>query len=150
MTAATTKAAIDILIVDWNAARNVLAGIRRCVFIDEQGVPAELEWDELDAMSTHFLASIEGIPVATARFTPAGQIGRMAVLPTWRHRGIASAMLRFVLEHARALGFKRVFLHAQVQVTPLYQTHGFTPEGDIFLDAGIEHRAMFLDLCRTA
>lgn len=144
---AMATAPAEIRIVEWHSARDTLAGIRQRVFIDEQRVPAELEWDELDPVSTHFLARVDNTPVATARLTPAGQIGRMAVLPAYRRRGIATAMLRRVVEHARRQGFNRVFLHAQVQVIDFYSAHGFTTEGEIFLDAGIEHCAMSLILC---
>lgn len=137
----------EIRRVDWNDATDTLKHIRRRVFIEEQHVPEELEWDELDAVSTHFLALFNSVPVATARLTPAGQIGRMAVLPQFRHRGIASELLQKVLLHARRQGFERVFLHAQVQVVDFYRKHGFSAQGEIFLDAGIEHRAMSLILC---
>jgi predicted GNAT family N-acyltransferase len=139
--------AVEILHVDWLDAADALRHIRQTVFVEEQHVPEELEWDELDAVSTHFLARVDATPAATARLTPAGQIGRMAVLPPFRRRGLASSLLLAVLAEARLRGLKRVFLHAQVQVVDFYRRHGFTTEGEEFLDAGIKHRAMFLILC---
>jgi predicted GNAT family N-acyltransferase len=138
---------VEILHVDWLDAMDALKHIRRTVFVEEQHVPEELEWDELDAVSAHFLARVDSTPAATARLTPAGQIGRMAVLPPFRHCGLASSLLLAVLADARLQGLERVFLHAQVQVVDFYRRHGFTAEGEIFLDAGIEHRAMSLILC---
>lgn len=138
---------VEILHVDWTDAADALKHIRRTVFVEEQHVPEELEWDELDAVSAHFLARVDSVPVATARLTPAGQIGRMAVLPQFRHRGLGSSLLLAVLAESRLRGFKRVFLHAQLPAVEFYRVQGFTTEGEIFLDAGLEHRAMSLILC---
>jgi predicted GNAT family N-acyltransferase len=138
---------VEILRVDWKEAEDALKHIRRSVFVEEQHVPEELEWDELDTLSAHFLARVNSTPAGTARLAPTGQIGRMAVLPPFRHRGLASSLLLAVLAQARLRGLERVFLHAQVPVVDFYHRHGFTAEGEIFLDAGIEHRAMSLILC---
>jgi len=138
---------VEILHVDWLDAVDALKHIRQTVFVEEQHVPEELEWDELDAVSSHFLARVDSTPAATARLTPNGQIGRMAVLPPFRHRGLASSLLLAVLAEARLRGQKRIFLHAQVQVVDFYRRYGFTAEGEVFLDAGIEHCAMSLILC---
>lgn len=136
--------ALSITVVDWHRQQDALQAIRSAVFIDEQRVPKKLEWDGLDPECTQFLARIGARPVATARLTPQGQIGRMAVLKDWRGRGVGSNMLTAVLDQARQQGFEQVFLHAQVNVIPFYQRHGFVAEGEIFLDAGIEHRTMRL------
>ena len=138
---------VEILRVEWTDANEALKHIRRTVFVEEQHVPEELEWDELDAVSAHFLARVDSTPAATARLTPTGQIGRMAVLPRFRHRGLASSLLLAVLADARLRGLERVYLHAQVPVVDFYGRHGFIEEGETFLDAGIEHRAMSLILC---
>jgi predicted GNAT family N-acyltransferase len=138
---------VEIQHVDWLDAADTLKHIRRTVFVVEQHVPEELEWDESDELSSHFLAMVDNTPVATARLTPTGQIGRMAVLPPFRHRGLASALLLAVLAQARLRGLHRVFLHAQVPAVGFYRHHGFMTEGDVFLEAGIEHRAMYLILC---
>jgi predicted GNAT family N-acyltransferase len=140
------KTDIDIEPVDWDHKQDVLKAIRKSVFIDEQHVPRDLEWDGQDNDCTHFLASINAIPVATARLTAKGQIGRMAVLREYRGHGIGSSLLTSVIEQAKQLGHRQVFLHAQVSVIGFYQKHGFRAEGDIFIDAGIEHRTMRLFL----
>jgi predicted GNAT family N-acyltransferase len=133
---------LEIDVVDWHDKRNALATIRKSVFIEEQHVPKDLEWDGHDASCTHFLATIDSTPVATARLTPQGQIGRMAVLKGFRGKGIGSQMLARVIEHAKSAGHKQLFLHAQVSVIKFYEKNGFIAEGDVFIDAGIEHRAM--------
>ncbi len=133
-------------IVDWKAAQQDLKAIRQAVFIDEQGVPKHLEWDGQDEACTQFLVSVDTQAVATARLTPAGQIGRMAVLEPYRGQGIGSRLLIAVIDHARQQGHQRIFLHAQVNVIGFYQRHGFTVEGNTFMDAGIEHQTMTMDL----
>jgi predicted GNAT family N-acyltransferase len=137
---------IDIQVVDWHQQQDTLKAIRKSIFIDEQHVPKDLEWDGQDDDCTHFLASVNATPVATARLTAEGQIGRMAVLREYRGTGIGSALLAAAIEQARQSGFKQVFLHAQVNVIGFYEKSGFSAEGDIFIDAGIEHRTMRLSI----
>ena len=137
---------IDIQVVDWHQKQDTLKAIRKSVFIDEQHVPKDLEWDGQDDDCTHFLASVNATPVATARLTAEGQIGRMAVLREYRGTGIGSRLLAAVIEQARQSGFKQVFLHAQVNVIGFYEKSGFSAEGDVFIDAGIEHRTMRLSI----
>ncbi|MGB5251155.1 MAG: GNAT family N-acetyltransferase [Sedimenticolaceae bacterium] len=136
---------MDALIaqVDWNQKRSVLLAIRFAVFVDEQGVPAELEQDSRDPDAIHLLASSQaGEPVATARLLPDGHIGRMAVMPGWRRRGIGAAMLRRLIEIAAAQGRRQVFVNAQCRAEPFYRRLGFIAEGEEFQDAGISHRRM--------
>jgi len=140
------KTGIDIQIIDWHEQQDTLKAIRKSVFIDEQHVPKDLEWDGQDRDCTHFLASSNAVPVATARLTATGQIGRMAVLADYRGNGIGSRLLAAVIEQAKRTGHRQVFLHAQVNVIGFYQKHGFIAEGDIFIDAGIEHRTMRLSI----
>lgn len=135
---------LEINIVDWHDGQDALKAIRKTVFIDEQHVPEELEWDGLDTECTQFLASFDSTPVAAARLTPEGQIGRMAVLKDFRGKGLGSQLLVAVIAQAKHAGHKQVFLHAQVSVIKFYQQHGFAAEGESFIDAGIEHRSMRL------
>ena len=137
---------IIVSVVDWTDKQHVLKAIRQAVFIDEQHVPKDLEWDGRDRECTQFLASIDAKPVATARLTPAGQIGRMAVLKPHRGQGVGSRLLTAVIDHARKQGHNRIFLHAQVTVIDFYRRHGFTVKGDTFMDAGIEHQSMTMVL----
>lgn len=137
----------EIRRVDWDRQRNELLAIRFAVFVDEQGVPVELEHDDQDAHALHLLATAsDGQPVATARMLPDGHIGRMAVLRDWRGRGIGTAMLRTLIRFAAAQGHASVFLHAQCTAEAFYARLGFVGEGGVFEDAGIAHRAMRLPL----
>jgi predicted GNAT family N-acyltransferase len=140
-----------VIPVRWRKKEGVLADIRRRVFVEEQGVPPELEWDGRDASARHVLALTDpGEPVGCGRLLANGHIGRLAVLPALRRRGIGGALLEALVAHARARGRRKVFLHAQVRAVPFYREHGFRPAGPVFLDAGILHRYMFRYLDRRA
>lgn len=133
----------EVRLVAWRDASSELRAIRQAVFIVEQSVPAALEWDGLDAKACHILARRrDGKPIGTARLTPAGQIGRMAVLRGFRHAGVGAAMLDAAVARARELGTPRIFLHAQTHATPFYRNHGFEPIGEVFLEAGLLHIEM--------
>jgi predicted GNAT family N-acyltransferase len=132
---------------DWSTYRDKLRAIRRAVFIEEQGVPEALEWDELDAYCRHVLAlAADDREIGTGRLTPDGRIGRMAVLREWRRRGVGSAILQNLLLHARKAGYKTVQLHAQTHALSFYARHGFTATGPEFLEADIPHRVMSINL----
>lgn len=127
----------------WPADRDVLAHIRHEVFIKEQGVPATLEFDGLDATALHWLAEASrGEPVGTLRMLPSGQIGRMAVRQPWRGHGIGSRLLECALEAAARHGWREVWLNAQNDRIGFYARHEFFVISDTFEDAGIPHRRM--------
>lgn len=129
---------------DWSTHKTQLADIRRRVFIDEQQVPEAMEWDEYDHDATHFLVTIGGAAIATARVKADGQIGRMAVLAEYRGQGIGSKLLAFVLLSIKKQKPDRLYLHAQVSAISFYEKHGFACCSDIFHEAGIPHREMQL------
>lgn len=144
-----TGPAIDVVVrpADWKRERRQLLGIRFAVFVDEQGVPPELEPDDNDADACHVLATIrDGESIGTARLLMNGHIGRMAVLAHARRQGVGSALLQHLVEVARERGLQQVFLHAQLKAMPFYARHGFVAHGPVFDDAGIDHRAMRLEL----
>jgi len=134
---------------DWTRERDqqALREIRLEVFVQEQGVPEALEWDELDEPSTHVLArDAAGKPIGCGRLTPLRKIGRMAVRQPWRGAGVGVALLRELVNRARSMGWTAVSLDAQVSAIRFYEREGFTAEGAIFDDAGIPHRHMTLAL----
>jgi predicted GNAT family N-acyltransferase len=146
-----SRSPFRVVPVRWREAESVLADIRRRVFVEEQGVPPALEWDGRDESARHVLALTgRGEPVGCARLLPHGHIGRMAVLPAFRRRGVGAALLATLVEGARSRGRRKVFLHAQLRAVPFYREHGFRPVGPVFLDAGIPHRYMFRYLDRRA
>ena len=133
---------INIRIANWNTDKDDLFRIRRRVFIEEQHVPENMEWDQYDDSSTHFLVTLDNNVIATARLKTDGQIGRMAVLAEYRNKGIGSKLLQFVLLTALQQKQKKVYLHAQVSAISFYEKHGFTTCGNIFYEADIPHREM--------
>lgn len=136
-----------VRVADWRSDHAALAGIRRAVFIVEQQVPENLEWDDIDAQCLHALAhDAQGAPIGCGRLLPDGHIGRMAVVAPWRGRGVGGALLTRLMEIARARGDARVLLNAQVQAMPFYARHGFAPQGPPFDEAGIPHQTMALAL----
>ncbi len=137
---------ISVRPADWHVDRSILRAIREEVFVREQFVPVDMEWDEFDERSHHVMAMVDDVPVGTGRLLPDGHIGRMAVLKPWRGHGAGGALLTSLMNVARELGMRRVVLNAQIQAMPFYLRHGFQAEGEKFMDAGIPHRRMWRDL----
>lgn len=132
-----------IRIVDWAGEDKKLRAVRVAVFVVEQNIPEEFEWDAFDAVSVHALAEDrEGVPIGCGRLLPDGHIGRVAVLSDWRGQGVGAALLVRLIELAKARGDKRVLLNSQVQAMPFYARYGFAPTGEEFLEAGIPHQTM--------
>jgi len=128
---------------DWENDKTALAAIRRKVFIEEQNVPEELEWDEDDISCKHILVTNQdNTCIATGRIKPAGHIGRMAVLKQYRHCGIGSAILRELIKIANTQKLQKVFLHAQTSALEFYKKQGFETCSSEFMDAGIPHKTM--------
>lgn len=129
--------------VGWRERAVDLSAIRRAVFVEEQGVPAELEWDGIDPDCDHAIAiSSTGQPIGTGRLLPDGHIGRMAVLPAWRRSGVGSALLRALVRLAREKGHESAVLNAQTYVVGFYRREKFEVTSGEFLDAGIPHVEM--------
>lgn len=127
----------------WTDATEALRRIRYDVFVAEQRVPEVLEWDDADATSMHALASDDaGTPIGCARLLPDGHIGRVAVVRDWRERGVGTALMLELIEAARSRGDAEVIVNAQVTAMPFYARHGFVATGDVFEEAGIDHRVM--------
>ena len=134
----------------WETDQADLRAVRMAVFVVEQAIPESDEWDALDVPSQHLLArDAAGRPIGCGRLTPEHTIGRMAVLREWRGRGVGEALLRSLIEQARALGWSETVLHAQVQAMPFYARQGFVPFGDVYDECGIPHRRMRLELTAT-
>jgi len=128
---------------DWRRDQNAVRSVRRRVFIDEQRIPESLEWDGRDGAAAHVLAvDGAGTPVGTGRLLEDGRIGRMAVLPEARRRGIGRAMLENLMRLARSRGIEQVYLDAQVSVLDFYRQAGFESVSRTFFEAGIPHQRM--------
>ena len=138
-----SKPAVHVFIAAWPEHKKQLQQIRETVFINEQKVPREIEWDGEDEGSQHFLAVNEqGEYLGCARLLPTGQIGRMAVLKQARSKGIGALLLQASVDAAIEGGFQRVHLHAQSYAEEFYRKGGFSRYGDEFMEAGIAHVSM--------
>lgn len=137
-----------ILIKSWQDARQEAYAIRKSVFIEEQGVPEEMEVDEHDLAAQHALAYKESQCIGTARLVvlarDIGRIGRMAVLPLYRNMGIGTQLLNTLIDQGQTQGITQFELHAQLLAIPFYERFGFITQGNIYDEAGIAHRDMML------
>ena len=129
--------------VSWESHQTELRAVRNAVFIEEQNVPRDLEWDGMDETSNHFIAETsDGNVLGTARLMSSGQIGRMAILIPYRGHGIGRRLLDMAIQSASRSGMKEVFLHAQSYALEFYLKAGFIADGLEFEEAGIPHRSM--------
>ncbi|MFD6249224.1 GNAT family N-acetyltransferase [Streptomyces roseolus] len=136
--------------------REACFAVRREVFVEEQGVPAEIEYDTYDATAVHVLAvRADGVPLGTGRLllgadatgktgadASVGSLGRLAVAGAARGLGVGAALVRAIEDAARERGLTAVDLHAQTHALGFYERLGYVAYGGEFPDAGIPHRAM--------
>jgi predicted GNAT family N-acyltransferase len=130
--------------------------IRYTVFVEEQGVPVDLERDERDEGADHFVAEMDGRPSGAARMVveapgfegtdaslgPAAHLGRLAVLPEARGDGLGLALVRAVEARAVERGLRLIYLGAQTHALGFYERLGYEKFGEEFDDAGLAHRHM--------
>jgi predicted GNAT family N-acyltransferase len=138
---------IKVRVGPWSEQQASAQAIRYAVFVIEQNIPVEIEWDDMDAVSLHAVAYDEnGLSLGTGRLLPDGHIGRMAVKKRARGLGVGGSILDALLQAARERGDKAVMLNAQTQVEDFYARHGFKRDGAEFMEAGIPHIAMRREL----
>jgi predicted GNAT family N-acyltransferase len=121
--------------------------IRNRVFVEEQGVPEQIEIDLNDKRAIHFLAFSRGKAIGTTRvimYHGSAKIGRMAVLKSYRRKGIGTKLLKRAVETAQKRGARKIYLHAQVSVIGFYRAMRFSCVGRVFQEAGIPHQKMIL------
>jgi predicted GNAT family N-acyltransferase len=150
--AASTRTALGL----WSELGKDAAKIRAEVFVKEQGIPAELEWDDTDKVCIHVLvyseSGAESKAVGTGRLIapekeggPA-KIGRMAVLKEFRRQGIGDDIMQALIEHAFDAGYETIELSAQAYVQGFYANHGFVAKGELYEEVGIAHQKMMINL----
>ena len=135
-----------VSIADWQKNNADIRRVRDAVFVAEQSVPPELEWDAEDSGAVHFLAYEGDFAIGTVRLLPDGEIGRLSVLKDWRGMTVGEALLKAVINEAERRGLHEQRLSAQVQAVEFYQRFGFTVVSDEFLEAGLPH----VDMIRRA
>lgn len=136
---------VEIYRVKSDAEMRLVHDIRLEVFVGEQGVPVELEMDELDNEAVHVLAYVDGTPAGCGRLLLKGEeakIGRVAVKKSMRRYGIGTGICKLLITIAGDNGVKRIYLGAQLTAVEFYLSLGFEKKGDIFVEAGIEHIKM--------
>ena len=142
--------AVDITPVQNSAEFEQALAIRVQVFVLEQGVPPEEEKDSYDESAFHLLARERGVPLATARLVQlpdkVGKVGRVAVLPEARGRGLGRDLMLRILQEARARSLRELTLGSQMQAVSFYERLGYVAQGGEFLDGGIPHVRMVLCL----
>ncbi len=133
---------ISIQITHWDEAKSHVMPIRREIFIIEQQVPEELEWDEFDQDALHAIVKKEQEVIGTARLIidkAIARIGRMAIKQDFRGQGIGQEMLEALVTKSLELHVTLIKLHAQVHAVSFYAKLGFEAHGEIFSEAGIDH-----------
>ncbi|WP_339104882.1 GNAT family N-acetyltransferase [Haloterrigena salinisoli] len=137
---------VEVRVADTERAREDAFAVRRTVFVEEQGVDEELEYDEHDATATHFAAYDGDEPVGAARLRAyedgVGKVERVAVLESHREAGVGRAVMAALEEQAQREGLESLKLHAQTRAAGFYRSLGYERYGEEFEEAGIPHVAM--------
>ena len=132
----------------WDELQNDAKLIREQVFIQEQQIAVEDEWDAEDAVSVHFVVYDQDQPIATARLLKNNSVGRVAVLKSHRGLGIGKLLMQQIIQQAKHEQREFLKLSSQVHAIQFYAGLGFNVEGEQYLDCGIPHiemRLLFAD-----
>lgn len=136
----------EVIAGGWEQLEKDAKYIREQVFIQEQGIAPEDEWDDFDATAVHFMVYDKEQPIATARLLPQHSVGRVAVLMSYRKQGIGKILMQHIIDYARNQKLPYLKLSAQTYVTAFYEALGFNVQGEVYQDCGIPHINMILAL----
>jgi len=128
----------------WDKLEQDAKFIRKQVFIIEQNIPEEEEWDDQDMISDHFVVYDQDQPIATARLLQNNSVGRVAVLKTYRGQGIGRMIMLEIIRQAHQQDRKFLHLSSQVHAISFYEKLGFSIQGDAYDECGIPHIKMQL------
>lgn len=130
----------------WASHEPQLRAVRTPVFVEEQLVTPEFEWDEIDATAVHLLAMHESQAIGCLRIIDHHKVGRMAVLKDWRRKGLGAALLLEAVNICKTHGSNSVYLSAQTHAIKFYEKCGFKVTSGVYQDLHIPHVDMQLDL----
>ncbi|WP_305416382.1 GNAT family N-acetyltransferase [Photobacterium leiognathi] len=134
---------VEIKIVAFDDAhRGLIRTVREQVFIQEQQIDPEIEFDNLDSEAVHVLVMDGEQPLGTGRILADGHIGRIAIMKSARGQGLGAKVVQALVKYAQQQGYPRVDLGAQTHANDFYRRLGFMPYGDEFMEANIPHQAM--------
>jgi len=137
---------IELKRIDSEQDLKTAFSIREQVFVQEQQVPREAEYDAHEPVAKHYLAMYAGVPCGAARWRTTNKgikLERFAVLAAYRNKNVGSQVLQAVLDDVRtAHPGQKVYLHAQLPAVNFYKRHGFVPEGNLFTECDIQHYKM--------
>ena len=135
-----------VVVGDWHSLQQHAKHIRELVFILEQDIAPEDEWDDQDPISIHFVVYDADQPIATARLLSNDHVGRVAVLKDYRSKGIGKLVMQEIIALAKQQQRKELILSSQVHATQFYSGLGFAVQGESYLDCGIPHVDMVMTL----
>ena len=133
-----------LAVSDWTQLKDLATPLRRAVFVEEQSVPEEEEFDSFDSMSRHVVIAANNVALGTGRLAPDGRLGRISVAKGHRQKGLGRFLVRALLKEAQRLNFPSVYLHGQLHALGFYEQLGFMAEGEEFMECEIAHRRMSL------
>ncbi|MCG3886622.1 GNAT family N-acetyltransferase [Photobacterium leiognathi] len=134
---------VEIKIVAFDDAhRRLIRTVREQVFIQEQQIYPEIEFDGLDSEAVHVLVMDGEQPLGTGRILTDGHIGRIAIMKSARGQGLGAKVVQALVKYAQQQGYPRVDLGAQTHAVDFYRKLGFMPYGDEFMEANILHQTM--------
>ncbi len=139
-------AKVKIVETTWAISEAQLRAVRTPVFIEEQAVTPEFEWDDVDATAVHLLTCLNHEPIACLRIIDYCKIGRMAVLKNYRGLGLGAALLLETVAICKAHGTKQITLSAQTHAIPFYEKAGFKQVSGVYCDVDIPHVDMLLEI----
>jgi predicted GNAT family N-acyltransferase len=144
MAAAAAERTLVVRDADFSADLASIRQVRETVFIDEQRVPRDLEFDDRDPLCLHVLVFDGDVPVGTGRLDLeyGGKVGRVAVLATHRRAGVGTALMERLHAIARERKHSRLWCNAQLTAVPFYERLGYAASGPTFVEAGIDHVRM--------
>ncbi len=130
----------------WDQLQQDAKLIRKLVFISEQNIPEQDEWDDQDAISQHFVVYDQNQPIATARLLANNSVGRVAVLKAYRGQGIGRLIMLEIIAYAQAQKRPSLQLSSQVHAVSFYEKLGFSIQGDEYDECGIPHIEMVMPI----